>query len=190
MAGVAGVAAESGFRTHFCILSTISQESCNFGLEGAETVEKRNPAGRAPELRLFTEEAPHVACLEDASPNPTVHRRAAVSIRKYGMVSTTRTSGAQRTLPRGSSAGSCRLARQRLSSATAGSGGRTRRRSCVGHLPRTRAVGEHCQIKLRRTALPRAHLPHPARTGAQLLRALLQPARRTDLARLLEAGEF
>ena len=32
-----------------------------------------------------------------------------------------------------------------------------------------RPVGRHCQVELRGTALSRAHLPHAARTGAQLL---------------------
>jgi hypothetical protein len=65
--------AESGFRTHFCILSETCQESCGFAFEGSGTVEKRDPAGRARDLRLVAGEFSRVAGAEDARANPTVY---------------------------------------------------------------------------------------------------------------------
>ncbi|MCK7512223.1 MAG: hypothetical protein MZV70_54725 [Desulfobacterales bacterium] len=50
-----------------------------------------------------------------------------------------------------------------------------------------RALGGGRQVELRRPAFPRAGLPHPARTGDVLLRAVLQPRARKDPARATPA---
>src|SRR5207245_5548654 len=89
--------------------------------------------------------------------------------------------------------GSCMLdqcvARERLASALARSGGR------AGHRPRARgvqaprALGRPREVELLGSPLPRARLSHTPRAGDELLRGLREPARRPDAAGVLTPGE-
>jgi len=81
------------------IITTTCWDTCGLVSEGWEIVEKENWARRPRRLRLIATGCAHAAVTEDSGEDPEVHRRADISIRRYGVVSTAGTAGAQRTLP-------------------------------------------------------------------------------------------